>query len=515
MQLYKSIATVGGFTLISRLTGFVRDALIAGILGVCGLTDAFFVAFKLPNFFRRFFAEGAFNAAFVPLFSGILVSSGPTAARLYGEKVFALLLFSLSGFVLVVEQFMPWTVYVFAPGFDTKPEVFNMAILLARITFPYILFISLASLLSGILNSKGKFAAPAGTPIILNLTMIAALLMAGFEWISPGTGMAWAVFWAGVFQLGWLWISCYRDGMTIKLTFPQLTPDTKSLIRLGVPGAISAGVVQVNLLMDMIFASWLPTGSVSYLFYADRLNQLPLGVIGIGISTALLPELAKYIKADNHNEAHKTQNRALEFALAITLPAAVGLIVLGGSIVTLLFERGAFTSQDALFTGYALSAFSLGLPAYVLIKILSTHFFARKDTITPMKVAIGAVVLNFTLNCLLIGPLSFIGLALSTAIAAWFNAMTLGILLYRKEWLRLDDRLKNNVPRLAASSAFMGAFCFLMQAIMPLPEGIIMRIGVVSLWVFGGFLSYVLSGYLIGLFNYQDVRNLVKQQIHS
>ncbi len=511
MQLYRSIATVGGFTLASRVTGFIRDALIAGILGVCGLTDAFFIAFKLPNFFRRFFAEGAFNAAFVPLFSGILVSSGSTAARLYGEKVFALLLFSLSGFVLVFEQFMPWVVYLFAPGFDSKPEIFNLAVLLARITFPYILFISLASLLSGILNSRGKFAAPAGTPIILNLTMIIALLMAGLEWVSPGIGMAWAVFLAGVFQLAWLWVSCYREGMIIRLTLPQLTPDTKSLIRLGIPGAISAGVVQLNLLMDMIFASWLPTGSVSYLFYADRLNQLPLGVIGIAISTALLPELTKYIKAGNYNGAHKTQNRALEFALTITLPAAVGLTVLGGSIVALLFERGAFTSQDAHFTGYTLSAFSLGLPAYVLIKILSTHFFAREDTKTPMKVAIGAVILNLVLNFILIWPLSFVGLALATAISAWFNALTLGILLYRRQWLQFDDRLKVNVPRLAASSIFMGVFCFVLQGLIPMPKDIFMRLIVVGSFIFAGFISYIFSGYLIGVFHYQDIRKLVKQ----
>lgn len=512
MSLYKSIATVGGFTFLSRITGFFRDALIAGILGVSGLTDAFFVAFKLPNFFRRFFAEGAFNAAFVPLFSGILVSSGPTAARLYGEKIFALLLFGLTGFVLFVEQFMPQAVFLFAPGFEATPERFDLAVTLSRITFPYILFISLASLLGGILNSMGRFAAPAGTPIILNLTMIAALLMIFFDWGSPGKSLAWAVFFSGILQLGWLWVSCHFQKMSIRLTLPQLTPEAKSLIRLGIPGAIGAGVIQINLFMDMIFASWLPTGSVSYLFYADRLNQLPLGVIGIAVSTALLPELSKHVKAGNHHQAHHTQNRALEFALAITLPATVGLIVFGCPLVALLFERGAFTAQDALATGHTLSAFAVGLPAYVLVKVLSTQFFARHDTKTPMKVAIAAVVLNFMLNCILIGPFSYVGLALSTAFSAWFNAITLGILLFSKKWIFFDVRMRALLPRLMMSSLFMGFFCYSFQLITPFPKTLFMRICIVSLWVLGGFLTYILTARVIGAFQFKDLHKFLKNQ---
>lgn len=515
MSFYKSIATVGGFTFASRLTGFFRDALIAGILGVSGLTDAFFVAFKLPNFFRRFFAEGAFNAAFVPLFSGILVSSGPAAARLYGEKVFALLLFGLTGFVLVFEHFMPTIVFLFAPGFESTPERFDLAVTLSRITFPYILFISLASLLSGILNSMGKFAAPAGTPIILNLTMIIALLMALLEWISPGKGLAWAVFIAGILQLGWLWVSCHLQQMSLKVVPPKLTPETKLLIRLGVPGAISAGVIQVNLFIDMIFASWLPTGSVSYLFYADRLNQLPLGVIGIAISTALLPELSKHIKAGNLEDAHERQNRAIEFALAITLPAAVGLITLGGPIVTLLFERGAFTSVDSQATGFTLSAFALGLPAYVLVKILSTQFFARQDTKTPMKVAVGAVALNFVLNCLLVSPLSYVGLALSTAIAAWFNACVLGAILVLKQWFVIDERVKKNLPRLFVASLLMGACCYGIQYVMPFPQSLLRRAVVIVLWVGGGGVAYIMAAWLVGTFQLKDLQKILVNQTSS
>lgn len=510
--LYRSIATVGGFTFLSRMTGFARDSLIASILGVSGLTDAFFVAFKLPNFFRRFFAEGAFNAAFVPLFSGILVSSGPIAARLYGEKVFALLLFGLTGFVFIFENFMPLVIFLFAPGFDATPERFNLAVDLSRITFPYILFISLASFFSGILNSMGKFAAPAGAPVILNLTMIIALILIFFERIAPGPGLAWAVFWAGILQLGWLWVFCHFQGMGITLSLPQLTPETRTLIRLGIPGAISAGVIQVNLFMDMIFASWLPTGAVSYLFYADRLNQLPLGVIGIAVSTALLPELSKHIKANNHKQAHYIQNRALEFSLAITLPATIGLVILACPIVSLLFERGAFTSQDAQATGYTLSAFAVGLPAYVLIKVLQTQFFARQDTKTPMRVAIGAVILNFILNCILIGPFSYVGLAFSTALSAWFNALILGGILLKKKWIFFDDRMKEILPRLAISAFIMGIFCYGFQLIMPFPDGVFMRIGVVGVWIFGGIFAYILTARLVGAFHFRDVQKLLNNQ---
>lgn len=511
-SLYKSIATVGGFTCLSRVSGFVRDALIASILGVSGLTDAFFVAFKLPNFFRRFFAEGAFNAAFVPLFSGVLVSSGPVAARLYGEKIFALLLFGVTGFVLIFENFMPLVVYLFAPGFDATPARFALTVELSRITFPYILFISLASLFSGILNSMGKFAAPAGTPIILNLIMIGALLLIWFEWISPGKGLAWAVFWAGILQLGWLWVSCHYQGMGIRPSLPQLTPETKTLIRLGIPGAISAGVIQVNLFMDMIFASWLPTGAVSYLFYADRLNQLPLGVIGIAVSTALLPELAKHVKAGHTQQAYHTQNRAIEVALAITLPAAIGLVILACPVISFLFERGAFTVDDAQATGSTLAAFAVGLPAYVLVKILQTQFFARQDTKTPMIVAIGTVALNFILNCVLIGPLSFVGLALATALSAWFNAFILGRLLFQKGWIILDERIKEILPRLFISSFVMGLICYGFQCIMSFPQGTLMRMGVVGLWIGAGVLSYVVTARLVGAFYFRDVQKLLKNQ---
>ena len=315
--------------------------------------------------------------------------------------------------------------------------------------------------------------------------------------------------------MGWLWISCHFHGMNLTLVPPQFTPDAKALVRLGIPGAISAGVVQINILVDGIFASTLPTGAVSYLFYADRLNQLPLGVIGIAVSTALLPELSKHVKANNHSKASHTQNRALEFAMAITLPAAIGLIVLGGNLVALLFERGAFTNQDALSTGYTLSAFAVGLPAYVLVKILSTPFFARKDTMTPMIVAIASVVLNLILNYLFIGPFSYVGLALSTALSAWFNALTLGFFLFLKEWLIFDTRMKEVLPRLAISSLLMGVFCYGLQLIMPFPNDPLLRLGIVGFWIFSGLFTYIITARLLGVFCFRDLQTFLKNQSSS
>ena len=509
MKLFRSIATVGGFTLISRLTGFARDALIAAFLGVNVTTDAFFVAFKLPNFFRRFFAEGAFSAAFVPIFSGLLVSSGRVQAKAYAEQVFSGLFLVLVVFVLAFEGGMPLVITLIAPGFLDEPEKYNLAIELSRITFPYIFFISLAAMLSGVLNSLGRFGAPAASPIILNISMIGAVLSVAYFGMEPGQAMALGVFAAGILQLSWLYISTINEDFKIRFTRPELTPDIKKLIKLGIPGAVGAGVVQINLFIDTILASLLPTGAVSYLFYADRLNQLPLGVIGIAVSTALLPELSKQLKSGNPEEAHKTQNRALEFVMAITLPAATALMVLAYPLVKILFERGEFNASDAQATAYVLAAFSLGLPAYVAIKVFSTSFFARHDTKTPVKIAMMAVGLNLILNLILIGPLSYVGLALSTAISAWCNALLLAKNLYGSQGFIPDIRLKDRMPRLLFSTLIMGAallglefhfWHYLNGAFWAKLMMLLMLIG-------SGIGTYLLSTFLTKAIDMQEIRS--------
>jgi len=293
MRLIRAIATVGGYTGVSRIFGLVRESLMSHILGASPLTDAFLVAFKFPNFFRRFFAEGAFNASFVPQFSGQLASEGIESARLLAERVMAVLVTTLLIFVIVIVIVTPWVMGVIAPGFSTTPERLEMAITFTRITFPYILFISIAALLSGVLNSLDRFAAAAAAPIILNIVMIGAMLLFSYADLATGKALSWAVFLAGVLQLGWLYWACWRTGLRLKLRVPHLTPEVRKVIRLMIPGAIGAGVMNINLLLDMMFASLLPSGSISFLHYADRLNQLPLSLFGIamadGSSALLIP----------------------------------------------------------------------------------------------------------------------------------------------------------------------------------------------------------------------------------
>ncbi|MBM3524079.1 MAG: murein biosynthesis integral membrane protein MurJ, partial [Alphaproteobacteria bacterium] len=394
MSLLRGMATVGGFTMASRVLGFVRDVLTAAYLGAGPIADAFFVAFKFPNFFRRLFAEGAFNAAFVPLFAGMVAKDGRIAARHFAEDAMAVLIAVLLALTILVESFMPQFIALVAPGFRDEPDKFAYAVEFTRITFPYLLFISLVSLHGGVLNSLDRFAAVAATPIVLNLCMIGALI--GLTRVLPSAGLAlsWGVALAGLAQFLWLAAACRREGMALRLPVPRLTPDVKRLLRLMLPAAIGSGVVQVNLLIDVMIASLLPTGAVSFLYYADRLYELPLAVIGIAIGTAILPLLSRQIRLGETAAAGTTQNRALEIAMVLTLPATAALIVLAQPIIATLFERGAFDAATTRETSRALVAFALGLPAYVLIKVLAPCYYARQDTKTPVKIAVLCVVTN-------------------------------------------------------------------------------------------------------------------------
>ena len=461
MTPLRSIATVGSYTLISRVLGFARDIFIAAMLGAGPIADAFFVAFKLPNFFRRLFAEGAFNAAFVPLFSRRLASAGQAEARSFAVAVLSVMVVFLYLFVLLLQIFMPYLMYGFAPGFADDPENFQLAIDLTRITFPYLLFISLVSLLGGVLNSLGRFAAVAATPIILNIVLIGALFIATPYLPSSGHALAWGVAVAGAAQLVWLVIALHRAGMDLPLRWPRLTPGVRRLLRLMVPGAIGAGVVQINLLIDVVIASILPTGAISYLYYADRVNQLPLGVVGIAIGTVLLPLLSRQLREGAHADAKYTLNRGIEVALLLTIPAAAALLVIAGPIITVLFERGQFTVESSTATAHALMAYALGLPAYVLVKVLGPAYFSREDTITPVKIAIVCVIFNVALSLTLIHFLAHVGIALATALSAWLNATLLVIILRRRGYHNLDERLRIRLIRIALSSCCMAALLWL------------------------------------------------------
>jgi putative peptidoglycan lipid II flippase len=455
LSIVKSALTVGGMTGISRVLGFVRDLLIAAFLGAGAAADAFFVSFKLANLLRRLFAEGAFNAAFVPLFAKAHEGEGDEAARRFAEEALAVMTTVLLVVVLLAELAMPWLVRALAPGFAVDGERYGLAVELSRITFPYLMFISLAALFSGVLNSIGRFAAAAFAPIILNLVLITALLLASLHPLTPAHSLAWGVFAAGILQLVWVAVAAKRNGMGLRLRLPVITPRLKRLFKLMIPGAIGSGVYQINLVIDTLFASTLPVGAVSYLFYADRLNQLPLGIIGIAIGTVILPALARQLRSRQYMAANYTQNRAIEMGLLLTLPAAAALIVLAEPIIRVLFERGAFGPEATSATAAALMAFSVGLPAYVLIKVLVPAFFAREDTATPVKVAAVCLVANVGTIVLLIGPLAHVGIALATALANALNVTFLMLILRRRGYLRLDDKLRHKLPRIGLATAIM------------------------------------------------------------
>ncbi|MBL4719825.1 MAG: murein biosynthesis integral membrane protein MurJ, partial [Alphaproteobacteria bacterium] len=359
MALFRSIATVGGWTMVSRVLGFVRDILIAGVFGASMFADAFFIAFKFPNFFRRLFAEGAFNAAFVPLFAGKLSVEGKRAALQFAAESASVLTTVLLAFTVAALLTMPWLMLGIAPGFVAHPEKFQLTVELTQITFPYLMFMALVALMGGMLNSLHRFAAAAAAPIVLNIVLISALLGVRYDVFpasvipSPGHALAWGVFFAGIAQFFWLAYACKKADILFHMPRPRLTPGVRRLIVLVIPGIIGAGVVQINLVVDVILASTLAEGSVSYLYYADRVNQLPLGVVGVAVGIALLPLLTRQLRAGEMAAAQDSQNRAIEFALLLTLPAAAALIAAPEAIVTVLFQRGEFDRAAASATADA------------------------------------------------------------------------------------------------------------------------------------------------------------------
>lgn len=454
MSLIKSSATIGGYTLVSRVLGFIRDVTIASSLGASFLSDAFFVAFKLPNFLRRLFAEGAFNAAFVPLYSGTQAAEGQENATRFASQAMSLLLVILFIVTGIFILFMPWLMFILAPGFSSDPAKFDLTVTLTRITMPYIIFISLVSLLGGILNSSHRFAAVAATPILMNLSLIIVPPMVD-HWTPTGAhALSIAVFVAGVVQWLWLYYFCARHGLLPRVVKPRMTPEVKRLLLLIGPAALGAGVAQINLFIDIIIASQFDSG-VSYLYYADRISELPLAVIGIAVGTALLPMLSKQIRMGDLQAAFSTQNRAIGFTLFLSLPSAAALVAIAEPIIRTMFERGEFTPHDTLLTSPALMAFGAGLPAFILIKILAPCFYANQDTKTPFKIATFCIVVNLVFNLALMGSFRHVGMAMATSIAAWVNV---GLMLYSlngKGWIGINPKLRMDIGKILISCAAM------------------------------------------------------------
>jgi putative peptidoglycan lipid II flippase len=477
MKLYKSFATVGGLTLLSRVFGFLRDILIAATLGSGWVADAFVVAFRFPNLFRRLFGEGAFNSAFVPIFAKKLEGEGREAARGFAEDAMAGLLFILLIVTIVAEVAMPFLMYGLAPGFDVVPQKFDLSVLLTRITMPYLLCMSIVALMSGALNSVGRFVESASVSIVLNGVMMVATLFSlwlGYR-AGPEAGViqAWAVFVAGFLQLALLMWGMWRAGLSLRIKRPRMTDDVRHLVKLGVPGVISGGVTQLNIAIGTVIASLQP-GAVSQLYYADRVYELPLAIVGIAVGIVLLPDVARQLRAGNTAGVMDSQNRSLEFALLLTIPAALALAVIPHDIVRVLFERGAFKTGDTEATAAVLGVFALGLPAFVMIKVFSPAYYAREDTKTPMRYAaisltantIGSIVLFFFLRGL--GMMPQLGIAIATTLGGWLNAYLLWSTLSKHKDFVIDARLRRNVPMIiVASLAMVGSLLAASQVLAP------------------------------------------------
>lgn len=513
MNLMRAITAIGGFTMLSRVLGFVRDILIAAVLGAGATADCFFVAFRLPNLFRRLFAEGAFAAAFVPIFSGLLETDGRETAKKFANQAFSVLALLLVLFTAVFEMAMPWAIYGLAPGFDATPGKMELATELSRITFPYLLFISLVSLQSGVLNSQGRFSAAAAAPILLNLTLIAAMLSLPSVTETPGHALSWGVAAAGVVQFIWLAVHCRRAGLPVTFARPRLSPKVRLLGRRILPVVFGASLYQINLLIGTILATLLAEGAVSYLYYADRVTQLPLGVVGVAVGTALLPLLSRQIKAGDLEGALHSQNRGLEFALLLTLPAAVALMVIAEPVISVLFERGQFSAADSQATAATLTAYASGLPAYVLIRVLAPGFFAREDTVTPVRIAAASMAANIVLNIVLMQFLAYVGIALASSLAAWMNAILLWLFLRRRGAFKADGRLRARVPRILLSAALMAGVLGLVQAGIGgwLAGPTMMRAGALTALIASGLAAFGLFAHLTRAAAFADIRALMRK----
>ncbi len=455
--------TVGGLTLLSRVTGFARDIVLAAILGAGPAADAFFVALRLPNHFRAIFAEGAFNAAFVPAYARIREQGGPERAGLFADRVFTLLLASQIVLLAVALLFTPVVIDVLAPGFARDPERFALAVDLTRITFPYLLLITLVTLYGGILNALQRFAAAAAAPILLNLSLVVALALAAF-FPTAGHAAAWGVLVAGVLEFLLVAGDATRAGALAALRWPQFDADIRQFFRALGPATLGSAGVQLALFADTIIASFLPAGALSALYYADRIDQLPIGVIGIAAGTVVLPEMSRRLAAGDEAGAGNAQNRAIEFTLLLSIPCLAAFFVIPELIMRALFMRGAFSAADAVAASRTLAAYAFGLLPFVLIRSTVATFFARGNTATPVIAALIAAAVNIACKFLLMGPLAQVGLALATSIGAWTN---LGLVVWfaiRAGHLRIDERLRQSTVKLAAAGLALAVTLWLCEA---------------------------------------------------
>ncbi len=521
MNLVRALGSVGGLTLASRILALVRDSLAARYVGAGFAADAFNgVAFRLPNMFRALFAEGAFSAAFIPMFNKkVAGEDGLPAGFAFAERALAVLLPVLIAFTLaLVAAAWPIT-WLLSGGFARQhptPEQFAFAVMLSRITLPYLALISLASLLGGILNSLDRFWVNAAAPILLNVAMIAGLFFFhGADAYETARVQAISVTMGGLLQLLWLLWACRRAGVSLRLRRPRLDDDIRALFRLILPAAAGAGAAQLNLLISTSLAgSLLASGSITYIYYADRLNQLPLGLIGIGLGTILLPTISRLLSSGADAEAMETQNRGIELALFLTLPATVAFIVVAEPIVRGLFQYGLFTAIDARRCGWALSAFSIGLPAYVLVKVLTPGYYARGDTRTPVRYAMISIAVNIAGNLVLIPLVGHVGPPLATALASTTNVAMLYRTLARRGHFVADARLSRRLPRLLIAAAAMGGVLWAGARLLDpyLGGPLLMRYAALGVLVGTGIALYAVACFVTGAYRLADLKALMRRR---
>jgi putative peptidoglycan lipid II flippase len=506
VSLVKHVGTIGGLTMVSRVAGMAREMIFSRVLGANAVTDAWFQAFIIPNVFRRLFAEGAFSAAFVPMFSKRLHGDGGLeSARSFSADVLSVFLPVLIALAALFELAMPGVIWLLADK-PVDPGEFGLAVDFARIMFPYIVLVSLVTLFTGMLNSVSRFAPGASFPIILNLVLIAALL-GGERWMAAGASLervayvlAWAVTGAGVMQLAWLYLWVRLEGFRPRLRRPRLTPEVKRLGIIALPAAIGGGAYQINTLLQLYFLNQLESGAVSYMNYADRLNQLPLGIIGIALSTAILPTLSRFVGGGNREGADRVQSDAIELAMLLTLPATIALAICGIPFVTMIFQGGRFDAADAAMTGTVLTALVMGLPAYVLVKVLVPNFYARADTRTPVYAAVAALAIFVTLNLLFLERFGVAGVAAASAIGAWVNAAYLYLVLTARGYYRVPGALVLRIARQLVAAAALGAtLWFARELLAPYyAAGVLARLFALTALVASAAVVYFGVAYAIG-----------------
>ena len=508
MSLVRNVGTIGGLTLISRVFGFARDMLLARVLGAGLAADAFQLAFVLPNTFRRLFAEGAFSVAFVPMYSRALHAQdgGEEAADKFASDVLAVFVWVLLGFSAVAMLAMPAIVWLLASDFKEIPGKFELAVTLSRITFPYLGLVSLVAMLSGVLNAHSKFAPGAIVPVLLNIVLITGILTgyylreAGGNDISVAYSLAVAVALAGVAQLAYMAWATRRAGVRLQVRAPKISPEVKRLALLILPATFGAGVYQISQFVDTFFATSLEQGSLTLLKYADRLNQMPLGIVGIALGTAILPMLARHIQTDNQREAQRLQTNAVEIGTLLTLPAAAALAICAPAFVTAFFVGGKMTTADGATMAAIVVALVAGLPSYVLVKVFQPAFFSREDTRTPVWISAGVLIVNIGVNIVIVPIYGIVGLAGATAFTSTLNVALLYAILEKRGWFHFTAKLGGRIARQLVATAAMGATLWALMPVMASHYGgnILERVWSLSALVAAGMVVFFGVAYLVG-----------------